>query len=146
MSLGGDVTTRLLAKVPDLGNRIGTAAQLADAMAKNRLPQVTPAAFVIPLGLRGGQSNAATGLFRQGLDRLVGVVLVIRSAGDLLGEKASEELEPLIEKTIEAIAGWEPGSAIGVFRLGQGQLVSMNGGAVTYQLDFILDDQLRITP
>ena len=45
---------------------------------------------------------------------------------------------------IAALAGWGPDSAPGVFELSRGDLVSMKAGALIYQLDFTLNDQLRI--
>ena len=33
----------------------------------------------------------------------------------------------------------------GAYRLAKGELVSLQAGLLQYQLDFILDDQLRIT-
>jgi hypothetical protein len=138
------VEARLIAACPVLTGRVGTALQLADAMARNALPQITPAAFILPLGLRGGAANAAAGLYRQAIDRFLGVVLVVRSAADPLGQMVVDELAPLIDGTIAAIAGWAPDEAIGVYRLTRGELVSLAGGVATYQLDFALDDQLRI--
>ncbi len=48
------VIARLEASVADLVGRIEGAAELADLMQNNRLPQVTPAAHVIPMGCVGG--------------------------------------------------------------------------------------------
>mgnify|MGYP001581735495 CR=1 FL=1 len=138
------IGARLLAAVPAFAGRIGTALQLAELMKRSQLPVTTPAAFLLPLGLRGGRGEAATGKFIQGLDRFLGVVLVVRSASDPLGAKVADELIDLIEAVVPAIVGWAPASAIGVFRLARGELLSLAGGAVTYQLDFILDDQLRV--
>lgn len=142
--MAGEVEARLVAACPVLTGRVGTALQMADAMARGALPQVTPAAFILPLGLRGGAANAAAGLYRQAVDRFLGIVLVVRSAADPLGQRVVDELQPLIEGTIGAIAGWAPEDAIGAYRLTRGELVSLAGGAATYQLDFSLDDQLRI--
>lgn len=142
--LGDDVTARLEGEVPALAGLIGTAGQLADAMQRNALAQRPLSAFVLPLGLRGGGGEAATGVFRQAVNRMVGVVLVVREAADALGARAVAKLEPLIEDVVAAIVGWAPDWAVGVFKLSRGELLSMGGGACTYQLDFILDDQLRI--
>lgn len=141
-----DARSRIEAACPALAGRIGTALQLADAMARNALPQVTPAAYLLALGLRGGSADASSGIYRQALDRFLGVVLVVRSAGDPLGASIADELGTLIDGTINAIAGWAPDDAIGTYRLVRGELVSLAGGAATYQLDFALDDQLRILP
>ncbi len=34
--------------------------------------------------------------------------------------------------------------AVGVYRLSRGELVSLSAGTLTYQLDFAIEDQLRI--
>ncbi|PZU56094.1 MAG: hypothetical protein DI547_17285, partial [Sphingobium sp.] len=92
-----------LADVTALAGRIEPAARLSDMMARNQLPQVTPAAFVLPLGLRGGRADAAAGLFRQALTETLGVVLFVRSAGDATGARATEQLVPLRNAVIRRI-------------------------------------------
>lgn len=139
-----------IADIELLAGRIGEAASLSDLMARNQAPQVTPAAFVLPLGLRGGRADAATGLFRQDIAETLGVVLFVRSAGDATGAKAGDRLRPLRNDVIRRIVGWAPPSdwleddTVGVFVLSRGQLLSMSAGMLTYQLDFSVDDQLRI--
>lgn len=133
-----------VATVPALAGRVHSAAKLAQLSERGGLAQVSPAAFVLPLGLRGGSPDAVTGLFRQRLDRLVGVVIVVRNAGDGTGAAAMVELDPLVDSVIAAVAGWGPDDAAGVFSLARGELVSLVTGTITYQLDFQLEDQLRI--
>ena len=126
--------------------RIHGAAKLSALIANGTLTQVTPAAFILPLGIRGGSVDAATGLYRQSIDRHVGILLVLRSAGDATGQRGFDELGTMIEAVIGVVAGWVPGNAIdGAYRLAKGELVSLQAGLLQYQLDFILDDQLRIT-
>lgn len=137
------VITRLGDQVTDLAGRIQGAAEFSAIMKSNALPQVTPAAFVLPLGLQGGKADAATGEFTQSLDRMVGVVLVLRNT-DRVGSKAVDPLDALVSGVIDAIAGWDPDNAIGVFRLVRGSIVSMAAGTIVFQLDFALPDQLRI--
>lgn len=139
------IVARIEAACPVLTGRMGTALQYAEAIRRGQAPQVTPAGFVLPVGLRGGQADAATGLFRQSIDRVLGVVLVIRSAADPLGTKVGDQLDEMVADVIAAIVGWGPDSAIGVYRLSRGNLLGLEGGVATYQLDFILDDQLRIS-
>ncbi|HEX8485700.1 phage tail terminator protein [Sphingomonas sp.] len=137
------VTERLEA-IPALAGRVHGAAKLADLTERGSAAQVAPAAFVLPLGLRAGTPDAVTGLFRQSLDRLVGVVLLVRNLGDATGEKALVDLDLLIEAVIQALAGWGPDDAFGVFALARGELFSIAAGTITYQLDFSIEDQLRI--
>lgn len=141
-----EAQARIVAALPVLQGRIGTALQFSEAMRTGALGQVSPSAYLLPLGLRGGPADAAAGMFRQGLDRMLGVVLAVRSINDPLGSRVVDQFEPLIDAVIGAICGWAPESAIGVFKLARGELVSVAGGVATYQLDFSLDDQLRIAP
>lgn len=140
-----EVIARLEASVPALVGRTEGAMQFADLMKRNALPQATPAAFVLPLGLIGGAADAATGAFTQMVDQAVGVVLVIRSF-DRTGARAADPLEALIADVLAALLGWGPDTAVGVLRLARGGIISMASGAVVYQLDFALADQLRVIP
>lgn len=137
------VIDRLKTQVPEFSGRIEGAGEFAALMRQNALPQVTPAAHVLPLGLRGGQGQAAAGAFRQEVEEVVAVLITLR-AHSRTGAEALPDLDALIRKVITAIAGWGPDDAIGVFRLSRGQLVSMSAGTMLYQLDFALTDQLRI--
>jgi hypothetical protein len=133
-----------LETIPALARRVYGAAKLGELTERGSIATVGTAAFVLPLGLRGGVADAATGLFRQSLDRLVGVVLTVRNVGDATGEKALIELDPLIKSVIDLLAGWGPDEAFGVFTLARGELISISAGTITYQLDFAIEDQLRI--
>lgn len=139
------VADHLSSGISALAGRVEGAAQLEHLRANNQLGQVGLSAFVIPMGMRGGAVDAATGLFRQGLERVVGVVLVHRHAGDATGKKGVETIEPLVEAVVRRIAGWTPDDMFGTFRLLRGELVAMlQGGTMIYQLDFAVEDQLRI--
>lgn len=139
-----------LADVTELAGRVQPGASLSDLMARNQAPQVCPAAFVLPLGIRGGQVTAMTGVFAQTIAETLGVVLFLRAAGDATGGKLTDQLVPLRNAVIRRIVNWAPQSdwgedeTIGVFRLARGELISLSSGLLTYQLDFALDDQLRI--
>jgi hypothetical protein len=138
------VKARIGDRVPALAGRIEGAAELAALVRDGALPQVMPAAFVIPLGLQGGRADVATAIFRQPYVEVVAVVLVVEAAGDATGAIALPELGTLIDAAVPAIAGWAPDTAPGVFELRRGALVSLTAGAVIYQLEFGLNNQLRI--
>ena len=139
------VIARIEARVPDLAGRTHGAADLAALMAANGLPQVTPAAHVLPMGLQGGRADAAAGMFTQMVDEVVGVLLTFRNAGRT-GDTAMNLSRDTIMAVIAAIAGWAPAGAAGVFRLSRGQILRFAQGTLTYQIDFAIQDQLRITP
>lgn len=142
-----DPVAERLSSIAGLAGRIYGAAKLSQLMASNQLAQVTPAGFVLPLGLVGGRVDAATGMFRQGIERLTGVLLVVRAAGDATGAAALMTLEPLIDAVIGRMCGWSPDSNAvgGDYRLARGELLGLATGTLTYQLDFAIEDQLRIT-
>ena len=54
------------------------------------------------------------------------------------------ELDELIHAVLLAVAGWGPDEAVGVFELARGSLIHNRDGVLVYQLDFAIDDQLRI--
>lgn len=130
--------------VAALTGRVEGAAELAALVREGALPQTMPAAFVIPLGLQGGRADAATGLFRQSYVEVAAVVLFVAAAGDATGALALPELGELIDDVVPRICGWAPANAVGVFELRRGALVALNAGAVIYQLEFGLNNQLRI--
>lgn len=139
------VIGRLVVLCPDLGTRIEGAAELTALVTSGALPNVTPCAFVLPLGLRGGAAHAVTGLFRQGVDEVVGVVLIVEAPGSDTGAPALPTIDALVNSVIAAMCGWRPDDdAIGVFQLARGALLQASRGAVMYQLDFSIPDQLRI--
>ena len=140
-----DVIARLKLRAPEFGGRIGGAMDLAALMAKKSLPQITPAAHVLPLGVRGGEANSANQFFTQEFDEAIGILITLRTFSTT-GARATDDLEVLKDAVLAALCGWGPDTAVGVFRLVQGQLVSMEAGTVTYQINLALMDQLRISP
>lgn len=139
-----DVIARISANVPAIAGRTRGAAELTDLVKRGALPNKTPCAFVLPLGLQGGEPDVATGIFRQQLDELIGVVIVVESAGDDTGARGLPPIDTIVRSVVNAVCGWAPGDQVGVFRLERGQLLSLAAGTIIYQLNFALGDQLRI--
>lgn len=142
----GEVRARIEAKVPALAGNLRNAGDWARVVEQNMLPDFTPAAFLLPGGFVGGQATLATGLFRQDFRETVSVVLVVRVAGDALGEAALDEIAPLVGEVVRAVAGYSPDSTPGDFILQRGELVGAKDGALIFHIDFALTDQLRIIP
>ena len=141
-----DVQARIEARVPALTGRIERAGAFSALIERGAMPQVTPAGYVLPGGLAGGAIASASSLFIQGVRETVLVVLAVRVAGDATGGAAVDEATPLVGAVIEAVAGWGPDDAPGVFALGQAELVGSQAGLMLFQIDFSLEDQLRIVP
>ncbi len=138
-----DLIQRLKERVPDLSNRVEGALSLADLMAQGRLPEVTPAANVIQVGLVGKAPDAVAGLFRQAFDEVFGVVLTFRN-NTPTARKGFDRVEEIKRAVIEAVCGWTPEGTLGVFSLARGSQVSFSAGTLVYQIDFAVGDQLRI--
>lgn len=146
MTLIADVKTRIEAEVDELTGRIEEVADLAELVRRQALPQKSPAGFVIPLGFNARSADdGVVGLYRQMLDEVVGVVLVVEALGDPKAKRAIATIDTLTQAVLDAVCGWAPDGAIDDFRAQRGRLVSVTAGVVIYQLDFAVQRQLRIT-
>lgn len=137
------VIARLNSMVPALGGRVAGAADLARLMASQTPPQVTPAAHVYPGGLLGGRAEPILGFYRQDIERLVSVLITVRSQ-DQAGARALDQIEALLDAVTEAVAGWAPTDSRGVFVLRRAQPAGASGAAFSFELTFSIPDDLRI--
>lgn len=143
--LVADLSARIQARVPALAGRCRQALDLAEMLKTRQLPTASPTVFILPLGLiPRGAAEVATGAFRQMVDEAFGVLIFVRTSGDPTGARAQPLIDELIDELIGAICGWGPEEAVGVFQLRRGQLHSAVAGGVFYQLDFGLQQQVRI--
>ncbi len=138
-----DVIQRLKERVPEFSSRVEGAAHLAQLMAANQLPQITPAANVISSGLGGGAPNAGSGYFVQPYDETVSVYLTFRNVVGP-GGNVLDLFDRVKWAVIETLCGWGPEDAVGVFRLVRGQVREMASGTLLFQIDFAIGDQMRI--
>jgi hypothetical protein len=143
--LVADLVARIAGAVPQLTRRVETAAELSELVRRKALPQASPYAFVLPAGLHSrSHGEAGAGYFVQNVDETFAVVLCVRVSGDVTGSRAVPAIDALVWAVIEAVCGWGPADAVGVFHLRRGQLLSAEAGAIIYQLDFGLQSQVRI--
>jgi len=140
MLLAAAVRARLEAGVADLAGRVLGAADMQRLIAQNRLPQVTPAAVVMPLGAQGGPVVAVMGAFRQIVVRRVGVAIVLRAPGGAEARR-TDDIEALAEAVLAALAGWTPEETTpGVMRLEGSEVMAREGGTLVAEMVFALDD------
>ncbi|MDO9639688.1 MAG: hypothetical protein Q7J44_14200 [Pseudotabrizicola sp.] len=137
------VATRL--KDLEVIDRVEDALQLQALVESGQLPAAGVSAFVVPLGLRGGQVRSATAPFIQDTEETLAVVLALRAL-TALDARAKTSLTGLITAVIDVIAGWEPEGQPDTFRLGRAFLISIQKGVLLYQIEFSLSSSLRITP
>ncbi len=130
---------------PSLSGRVQRAADLSELVRTNRMPAAPVAAFILPLGKRAlSNGEAMAGAFTQAFDETVGVLLVVRAAGDATGGKALPTIDTLADAVIAALCGQSPGDEPGVLRLSRAALISAEGGSVLYQADFSIERSVRI--
>lgn len=139
------IIDRLKARVSDLGNRVEDVGALAALTAAGGVPGATPIAHVVPGSIAGGKHLAQTGSYVQNIDRQFSVILTLRTQ-DPTGRKALPRLSDLIDEIITAIAGWDIGGLLGVVQLRRVTLIGADRGAFSYEIQFSVTDQLRITP
>jgi len=137
------VIARLEAEIPELANRTFGEANFAELRRKGKAPHATPCAHILPLGFQGGQADAMSGAFTQIMRETIGVILTLRDQG-AIGKRIMGDVRGFVMQIVNAIAGWAPPGAMGVFALTRGQLVSADGGTFQFQIDFSINDQLRI--
>lgn len=141
--LADDVANRLRAL--SIVDRVEDALQLQSLVEQGQLPAAGVSAFVVPLGLRGGQVRSATVPFIQDTEETLAVMLAVRAL-TALDARAKASLSALIDGVVGAIAGWQPDGQPDAFRLGRAFLVTVQGGMLLYQIEFSLSSSLRIRP
>ena len=135
-----DLIARLKAEVPDLGDRVGGAAEWTRLTQSGAEPNVTPVAFVLPTGGVGGKHQGMTGAYVQPVDLLISVILVLRT--DTAGLRALDRVSGLIDDIIQAIAGWDI-DLTGLFVFRRWQLIQAAKGTLTYEITFSIGDTIR---
>jgi len=143
MFLADQVVQRLSERVPALEARVEGVASLVQLISANQLPQTTPAARVMASEIRGGAADAASGVFRQAVEETVSVYLVLRNLQGG-GRNELDRLYPIRDAIIEALCGWAPEEAVGVFRLSRAHVLRIGEGTLVYQIDAVIMNQLRI--
>ena len=138
------VIDRLRDRMPVLEGRVAGAAQLATLMAGRAGPHQTPAAHVLPTGGSFGAAETIAGFYRQAHTRAIGVLLWVGTY-EATGARAVPQIEDLIGQVITALAGWSPPDVGGDFRVRRSGLVDLRAALIAWQIDFDINDQLRIT-
>lgn len=139
----GEVITRIEAEVPELSGRVDGGRAFVDLIRSRKAPAQSVAAYVFPSGIQGGRADAATGVYSQMLTHRTSVVIFVQSF-DRTGATALDKIDQFLMRVVRAVAGWAPGDEVGVHRFERGQLIESGAGRLAYQLDFSIDDQLRI--
>ena len=153
------IIERLDETVDALSGRVQRAADLSELLRTGGLPAAPVTAYVLPAGIRPlGPPDTAVGAWTQMVDEMFAVVIAVRVAGDLTGGKALPAIDRLLWAVIGCMAGHAPAQpeaepeepapprVFGAFRLSRGVLLSAQAGLVIYQIDFALQQQVRIIP
>lgn len=146
-----DFRTRLAAEVDELPvERLQFAADLAELVRQNALPNAPLAGFLLDAGTRAvDQGQSGAGFFIQSVEQRVATVLVFNSAGDVAGGRAVTRADDIVGQVLRAPLGWAPDSDdehvyTTDFRLGGSEVSSLVNGRVIYQLEHVIGLQLRI--
>lgn len=139
-----DVVTRLNEAAPLLGGRIELAAKFTQLIKDNALPQITPAAFVVPAGFSARPNRLMSGLHAQQLSPRFNVIIAINYAADVTGSNALPAIDDIEEQVLLALCGWRPPSGTDVIEVVQGLAPEPFEGAVFQQIIFQTTRELRI--
>ncbi|WP_126977469.1 phage tail terminator protein [Frigidibacter oleivorans] len=139
-----DIIARLGDRVVALAGRIRAAEDYAALLQMKGISSAQGGAYVMPSGIRGGRVESATGVFTQIVDEVIAVVILVPAERGLGRQGAT--IESLKQDVIQALCGWVPEEAIGPFQLVRGAMINLGEGALAFQLEFSVPDQLRIIP
>jgi hypothetical protein len=143
------VQQRLEDRVEELAGRLGSASDLVALLDSNVAPTAGVSGYLVPAGTTGvptRASGAIAGRFTQEVRHGVTLVVFLRNV-DRHGKRALAELDSFAAAIREAVCGWAPAGTVGVFELQRdGVLQTRHKGVLAYQFQFVISDQLRITP
>lgn len=147
-----DFRTRVASLVDELPvERLQFAADLAELVRQNALPNAPVSGFVLDAGTRAlDQGQSGAGIFIQAVEQRVATVLVFNSASDVSGGKAVERADAVVAEVLKAPLGWAPDGDdehlyTTDFRFAGSEVSSLVNGRVIYQLEHVIGLQLRIT-
>lgn len=120
-------------------------ADMQALMAANRLPQVTPAAHVVPAGMQAVPPQDVAGGYIQQVTEVVGVVVTLRG-NDTQGKAALPRLREIIDAIMTQLCGWEPDGAYSQFQFSRGAVLSLDEKGLVYLLEFQIPFLLRSDP
>lgn len=135
-----DVIDRIDTGVAALSGRVRGAAEYQHQLRAKTLLQ---GAFVMPAGIRGGKVRDVTGGYVQDIDDIIAVVIIVPDPSPAGGRQVAV-IDALIRSTIGVLCGWQPDGAMGRFALMRAAMINLGNGALAYQIDFTISDQLRI--
>lgn len=143
VALSSAVQTRLKTLVTGLHQRVQLAVDLAAVFEKGAMPHQMPAAYVIWAGDRP-KPNTGANYLNQEVTTVASVVLIGRSAGELVGTRSAEDLGVIGDTVIAALVGWQPDGMDAPLEYAGGNLIGIRQGAVFIDLKFSTRWNLRV--
>jgi hypothetical protein len=129
------VIDRLKLLPPTVLRSVEGIADMQALMVAKRLPQVTPAAHVVPAGLQGLQPLDVAGGYIQQVMETVGVAVTLRG-NDTQGKGGIDRASLIIRAIIEQLSGWAPDDAFSQFQFSRGAVLSLDQEGLVYLLEF----------
>lgn len=133
LTLTQKVAERLRVSVGNLG-MVGDAA---DFNSIRRETMKFPAAFVVPLGDRGGPNGLTGNAVSQRREPRFGVVLAVRNVRATRGASALLDVEQLRADVDAALIGWQPADKYDPVLYASGNLLSMENGELWWQDEYL---------
>lgn len=135
------VIERLKQLPPAVLRSVDGIADMQAIMNSNRLPQITPAAHVVPAGLRAGARQDTAGGYVQPVVEVVGIVITIRG-NNAQGKAALADLKAIILPVMDHLIGWSP-EGFDQMEFSSGTTVRLDAEGLVYLLEFTIPTHLR---
>lgn len=116
--------------------RVEGAVELATVMKAGAAPNLTPAAYVVPLRESPGRNTRVNGPPLQEITEWVAVVTVVKKANDRTGQGANAELQAIRDDIRQVLFGFCP-MGYTALELGPSGLLSFENGVLWWQDVFI---------
>lgn len=144
MTLEEAIKARIEARVPELEGRVDFALEFVKVMDSKKPVSRGAQAFVLPAGTVGGKANAMVGEFSQSIRRGISIVTMLMATDQ--GARAMARLPAFLDDIKSAICGWSPAGTVGVFVLGNEQILRATDGVLAFLTEFHVNDELRTQP
>ena len=130
------VVLQIKANCPSFNGRVAGAADFAKGL-ETTVNMPMPAAYVYPLGYTCGENSLDNGLLQYMTQRMA-VCVIFDNSGDVRGQDAIDQTEPMMWELFRALLNWRIDSyrAVKGLKADEGRMLDFDRGRLFFQYEF----------